>query len=521
MLLPTESALIERYRNLPESARCLFVRLANRRRSVLRHSRLQYPEIPDLTLAIKTLETANLITTDPQHLCEDLLGWLREYTKPELMRLFTLDLKSGQLNKAECLDLILRCKEAEVIAQNLSAYDPALSLRAEPELQVIKFLFFGSLNRDMEQFVLRDLGQVVFEALDTKLVPAYFLNRQHLQDCLAMRLLHQEFRSQLEQLSPVGLAQWYEVQRQQHQNLHPDAARELARLSVQVGITLERSGLLEAALVCYGQSEQATARERRVRLLHRLQRSEDALAVCREIQAKPNNGGEQIFAEDFALAIQTGRTRRAVTRHLKTASKLVLPQTTQRVEEAVLAYFRTQGWQGLYAENLPWRSLLGLLLWDVLYDERGGGLINPLQRNPVDLWSPDFYHQRQAAIDLALERLNHRKGVWSWLEQQISAKWGIANPLVIWIPELPELLRQLSNYLQPSQLRAVLLKMLSNVRDQAHGFPDLLLWCDGQYRLLEVKSPTDRLSDQQLYWLRSFKQLGICADVVQVRWVAD
>ena len=493
------------------------MRLANRRRSVFRISRLDYPEIPDLVAAIAALAAAGLVTLKPERLLEDTLGWLDCFTQPELAGLFPGPCRQ---NKADFMDAILDSHDDTAIARILSAYEPVLRLCVEPELRVLKFLFFGSLNRDMEQFVLRDLGQVQFETLDTAAMPAYFLSRQHVEDCLRVRLAYLHFQQNAEILSAEALAQWLFAWRDKHPELHPDAERLVARLCLRIGLALERAGLRAAALDCYAQAEQPPARERRARLLHRLQRSEEALALCRAIQLKPYNGAERIFAEDFAAAIQSGRNRRSVTQTLKKARQLLLPRAGQGVEQAVLAHFHGQGWQGCYAENLPWRGLLGLLLWDVIFDECSGRVINPLQRVPPDLWSPDFYLQRQSAIDQALERLTDTEACFLWLERKMRDKWGIVNPLVIWEPTLPVLLQQFLTRLQAEQLRVILRDMLSNVRDQAHGFPDLLLWRDGHkaYEFLEIKSPTDRLSNQQLYWLRRFAELGIRASVIRVTW---
>ena len=515
LLLSREITLIAHYRSLTEPARCLFVRLANRRRSLFRLKRLEYNEIPDLDAAITELETTEFVTRQPQGLLEDKLGWLDCFTLAELRDLFPG--QRGQ-NKAHVMDLILEQHDHAELARILSAYEPVLRLRVEAELRVLKFLFFGSLNRDMEQFVLRDLGQVQFETLDTALVPAYFLSRRHVEDCLQVRLAYLHVQQNTENLSAEDLVRWFFCWRNEHSDLHPDAERLVARLSLRIGLMLERTGQGLAALECYAQAGLPPARERRVRLLCKLNRSPEALALCKEIQAKPRNGAERIFAEDFSAAMTTGRRRRSVTGYLKQAQELVLPTTGQGVEQAVLTHFQDQGWQGYYAENRPWRSLLGLLLWDVMFDEQGGGVINPLQRVPADLWSPDYYSQHQSAMDQALNRLNDAESCWRWLERKLQDKWGIANPLVVWEPLLPDLLQQFLACLQAKQLQTILLDMLSNVRDQAHGFPDLFLRRDDQYEFLEVKSPTDRLSDQQLYWLRRFTELGIKASVIRVRW---
>jgi hypothetical protein len=46
-----------------------------------------------------------------------------------------------------------------------------------------------------------------------------------------------------------------------------------------------------------------------------------------------------------------------------------------------------------------------------------------------------------------------------------------------------------------------------------------MVWDDGEYAFVEVKSPTDTLSSQQLYWLHFFDKIGVNAKVIRVEWV--
>ena len=46
------------------------------------------------------------------------------------------------------------------------------------------------------------------------------------------------------------------------------------------------------------------------------------------------------------------------------------------------------------------------------------------------------------------------------------------------------------------------------------------MWDDiaGEYCFVEVKSPTDNLSNQQLSWLQYFQEIGVNAKVLRVYW---
>jgi len=46
------------------------------------------------------------------------------------------------------------------------------------------------------------------------------------------------------------------------------------------------------------------------------------------------------------------------------------------------------------------------------------------------------------------------------------------------------------------------------------------MWDDtaAEYCFVEVKSPTDNLSNQQLSWLQYFEEIGVKAKVLRVYW---
>jgi hypothetical protein len=74
-------------------------------------------------------------------------------------------------------------------------------------------------------------------------------------------------------------------------------------------------------------------------------------------------------------------------------------------------------------------------------------------------------------------------------------------------------------------MKKILHEMSKNLVEHLRGFPDLFMWDDtaldtatGQYCFVEVKSPTDNLSNQQLSWLQYFQEIGVNAKVLRVYW---
>jgi hypothetical protein len=61
---------------------------------------------------------------------------------------------------------------------------------------------------------------------------------------------------------------------------------------------------------------------------------------------------------------------------------------------------------------------------------------------------------------------------------------------------------------------------LFDPRENRNGFPDLIAFGErpGDYRMIEVKAPGDRLQGNQKRWLRYFAQHDIPASVAWVDW---
>jgi len=90
--------------------------------------------------------------------------------------------------------------------------------------------------------------------------------------------------------------------------------------------------------------------------------------------------------------------------------------------------------------------------------------------------------------------------------------------MVGWHESLLPLVEQCYQQLKANQIGSVLLEMAKDLKENTRGFPDLFVWRKNEYQFIEVKSPNDQLSAQQLYWLNFFKKQKISAQVLRVKW---
>jgi len=277
-------------------------------------------------------------------------------------------------------------------------------------------------------------------------------------------------------------------------------------------------------LALYATSPVAPARERQARLLLKAGRQTEAIALLQAMAAAPCHP-EEAYAARQLLARLARKTRRSESRQFQQTSRSITlhyaPRSTadpgMTVEAAVLAHYRAQGWQGVHSENWLWNASFGLLLWDIIYDPRLGVFHAPLQFAPSDLYLPAFYERRQEAIEARLRLLRQPEQAYRIVAEHFAAKQGLANPFVAWHEDLPEILHILLHRVPPEGHAAVLRHMARNLRHHAHGFVDLFLWNDRDYRFIEIKGENDHLAAHQFEWLRFFAKAGIKVSLEKVQ----
>jgi Fanconi-associated nuclease 1 len=186
-----------------------------------------------------------------------------------------------------------------------------------------------------------------------------------------------------------------------------------------------------------------------------------------------------------------------------------------------------------------WATLFGLLLWDVLFSPVEDVFRTPLQTAPLDLDSDAFYPARRAALDAALARVA-AGGAPAMLAAAWGAHCGTLCRGVSWERWSLEELSAIAECVGGAGLGAVCRLLAQDHGGWRGGMPDLLLWrpaqgavggavkhgavpsrpgsgsASGTAKLVEVKGPRDRLSDQQRAWMAALAAAGVEAEVLKV-----
>lgn len=527
ILSEKEREFLDAFERLSEDAQCLFVRFSNRRRSFFRLHLLDYKEINDLPEALNELLDLGFIEALSDAHSPRTDEVIDLFTKPDLLALVALlkpEVMPVKSIKKPDLVRWLRYEYSSFDLFNaISDTEPVVRVGYEVEVMMMKFLFFGNRYDDMTEFVVRDLGHVRFQSFEEEKLTQKFATRKDAEDTLMVSLTSELFAVLKDSIPSDEVFDWFmNWQGGIAGGLSPVASPSYIRLILKVGGWLERVKLPAQALTVYQATEQAPSRERRVRLLQRMGAMEEAVALCQEIVSDPQNADERFFGLDFLAKLSGGKKKnvRSTTHALNTAESIdIAVDFRHRVEIGALAYYRDHGYEAFFSENEPWRAIFGLVFWDIIYDTNVQAIHHPLQRVPSDFFLPDFYVKRRAMLLERLAHLDDRQKMKLAIEATYTAKFGVSNVLVNWYDQLLASVLVIIELVPSDHIRAVLLEMASNLRENIRGFPDLFIWKDDEYYFIEIKSPTDHLSSQQLHWQHFFKDRGIHSKIVRVKWM--
>ncbi len=499
---------------LTPAARMLYARLVNRRGPYFRVAGLDYQEIGNVEAAVQELADAALLQRcADQHAREFLLAC---FTYPELKAALREHKPVRTCRRPELLAWIAEWEGYGAWVAALLTRHSVICLPPSDPFAFLRFLFFGELRQNLSDFVTRALGHIVTETVEAAALRPLFSTREEMDDAYRMAALYQEFRNIRESQSATVILEWWKGEKIHREDLN--AGQDwFDRLVNRLGQLLERANETDAAAALYVTSPVAPARERRARLLIKSGDAAGATDLLREILNSPCHAQEAYAARQLLARLER-RSRRTEARELERGgATLLLDYPQSGVEQAVLAHYRQQGWQGVHSENWLWNASFGLLLWDVIYDPSLGVFHSPFQFAPSDLHQPHFYARRQPRIEARLAMLAEPASAFAIMREHSRTKTGIANPFVAWHDDLLDVLSVMVQRLPGAGHAAALRYLARNIARHSSGLPDLFLWNENDYRFVEIKAENDHLSGHQFEWLRLLEEAGIKVSLEKVK----
>lgn len=540
LLLPAEQNLISRYLALPRNARGLLARMVMRKGDLFRASRLNYAEIGDTRFAAQALVDEGWINQDPPLALEELFGLL---SKAEITMIFRPWLLAGKATTAikaaqlECLrtnfpDTLrfsqwLRLDQHTACLNEDMLRDVVYRENINTLTDRFRLMFFGNMRQDWSEFVLSDLGRYVYEKVDFAKTSRAFQSREDVDAYLHLHRSKERLADGIAAGNATTVADVQESIPPRHDNDWIEARR--GKLLFQIGRYHERLGNWEDALSSYASCSYPQARARRIRVLERAERYDEALEIgISAIRAPESEAEQQLLARMMPrLLRRTGKPvpfrKRAIPLH---QTSLLLPGTfpAMRVEQQVRDYLQAQtpGAPVFYVENALINSLFGLLCWDAVFAAIPGAFFHPFQAAPSDLLRADFHSRRQPQFASSLTQLEsgqYRDTIW----RNYVRKAGIQSPFVAWDFITHDVLEQALACMPARHLQLAFKRLMHDIRSNRSGLPDLIqFWpAEQRYQMIEVKGPGDRLQDNQVRWLSYFHEHGLPVSVCYVQHEAS
>lgn len=537
ILNENEWRFLRKYYCLSEDAQCLFIRFSNRKGLFFKVNKLSYAELTDIPALLNELLDREFIehvnAEKHETFSKELLG---VFGKDELANRFTKIVTATEesvpkaerisykkLKKDELVETLLKAFSFEEIVDTIKDLEPVVKVCFEFEVTFMKFLFFGNRYLDMTEFVVRDLGLIQYESHDDDKLVARFNTRKDAEDKWLITDQNDLF-SQLKDTSPpLEVYDWFMNFTDSVSDLSEIAKPSYERLILKVGTFLEKGKLYDEALNTFRLTEQVPSRERQVRTLQKLGHIDEALSLCQLMIEFPKNADEKFYATDFINQVNSKKRvrKKSTTSWLHQSESITISEAFRhQVEMGVVDYYLNDGKMAVFAENHIWRAIFGLIFWDIVFDPSLVAFHHPFQRRPSDLYLPDFYEKRQDLIISHLESFDNIQTLLVYMGERYESKFGIANPFVHWLEEIWLMVRKAVEVMNFESLKKILHEMSKNLVENLRGFPDLFMWDEetNEYCFVEVKSPTDNLSNQQLFWLQFFKEVGVNSKVLRVYW---
>ena len=207
-----------------------------------------------------------------------------------------------------------------------------------------------------------------------------------------------------------------------------------------------------------------------------------------------------------------------------------------RVEEFAAEHYRSDGYTVIHAEGVLVSCWIATLMWSVIQDPsdpRQQKCVRMSTRGwpnerpnapilsfllPADFGSADYYNRRGEILENAISDLEAEKDLLTRYDSALAPGESLRDYLWVNEDRCVEAARTAVEVLPREHVIASLRWVLKDFNARRAGWPDLLVFRDEEYRFVEVKSPHDKLSHDQMRWFRwALDEAGISCILARVK----
>ncbi len=515
VLAAEDREIARAFRSLTSGEQRLYVRLVNRKGQVFDAARLRYPELGDLRPLLAELRAEGWLEAPAPAHYDDVLRFLKRAEIQDVLHALvpgvSRSLKKGELvafarTHVDATDFLARVATERIVVQGHCR-----------RIRYLLYLYFGRLQDGLSQFTMRDLGLVRVNDSRGNYEPR-FSEREQAEAHFAIA----EVEQRVKEADPAALASLAAAASDWPETDFASVAKARDQLAYCLGQRLERGKQKEAALAVYRRAESTACNERVIRLLLSSGREAEGKAFLERCLESPRSDEELLFASDFyARKFDRKRTSTGTDR-LREAEVIDIDESQSgSPERAAAAWFEARGQEAYRVENSLWRTLFGLLFWDVISDGDRGLASSPFESLPQALRDGSFAERHAADIDAVVALLAEPGALKRRLLKTGTLHYGTPNGVFRWRRQTLDALFALADHGEPDAIGRMLEHFIDDYMGSRYGYPDLMLVDGDGLRFVEIKAEGDALRRNQLLRLEQLRAAGFRADVVRVRWVLD
>ncbi|XP_073284156.1 fanconi-associated nuclease 1 homolog isoform X2 [Primulina huaijiensis] len=577
----SEKSFLESFILLSDDSQRLFARLYTRKGPWFRISNVSYPEVADLTEAIKGLSEPGYVCVFPSknevddNDLEEVLNVLNTDELREALNMLNKKRNQGT-RKKDMINLLLSsckgdlCTKLQTFFLARTGTCVRVSPLAESLIWRIERLFFLNGEQDLSTFLLVDLGIVKYPAYNCIISEQIFSNRSDLLSFEESVEVAQIMVEAIDESNDESVLRCLEISvsnlmtsfEEGKYSTDKSMASFVSRFSaswtyskvVLLGVSfLEREKRYSDAINLLRRLLNTFVSDGRrgywvLRLsvnLEHLGRLEESLQTAEDGLLDPwVRAGSRVALQRRVLRLGKPPRRWKIPSYSSSIKRKIAEVHIQGkplnrkagmksifysedgeqcgVEQLALEYYSGEGggWHGVHAESGIWLTIVGILLWDIIFADVPNVFRTKFQTAPLDLETDNFYEARKGLIEELLDKI--REGM---AEEILITAWeshfGTACRGVNWEKHSLSDLRAVVTCMGGVSLAAICRHLAQDYRSWSSGMPDLLLWrlhdCyKGEAKLVEVKGPNDRLSEQQRAWLLVLINCGFNVEVCKV-----
>ncbi|NVJ48999.1 MAG: VRR-NUC domain-containing protein [Gammaproteobacteria bacterium] len=525
LLTEQERSFYHQFSALSVNAQCLFTRCLMRKGNFFRVAKFSYQEISEPLTALSELTATTLVKSAT---VDDFNNIITLFTKPELVKAFP-EHSLKTLKRAELdAELIRVANDTPDLMfarlQNLANH--SLIFVCTQAFDTFRLLFFGNLRQDLTEFVLQDMGIVKYPKFTLSRDKLPFQNRETI---VALKKINElsDYLHDHKQLD-IDELEYLCSQLPPCTQQSSIVQRRLGRLLNRLGQRYEQQKDYQAAIALYQQSNELPAAERIIRCLAYLHQWEEAWERLQQLETSSSISSEQHFVRVFKpkLAKKLAIPFERQSLQIKPEQVILITPHTQSVERNVQQHLSALGKVSFWSENGVFNSLFGLTFWSLLYADCEGAFYNPFQTAPDDIYHGSFIAKRESLWQELFQFIACEKRYEKLLRENYRTYFGLANRFIHWsllqqtVADIPifdgvrlsqaEQQRSLFEWtlqrVPIEHIRKIVLHILADRKDHRSGMPDLIVFTDQDYCLMEVKGPGDRLQNNQKVWLDFFER---------------